>query len=1099
MVDARDDVEWASDRRPGKKPRIADHDHDMDDDYYREGGGGGNGPSASAGASAGREYDRFERRYEQERSPPPMLPPPPPSSGGDAAGRGARLLLANLSYNTTEEEIVDFFRDAGAEVERVRLVKVTPGNRVNGNAYMWLADERSVDVALEMDGREFVGRTLRVSRMPEHQRTACVRGLRPRSTPKDVEELFEGCRISGVRGKPVKGGPPDMNTWFVDFADEESFSRALAKDRSLPGLMICIATAQGRGSSSASVSAGANWGRERVRGRDEVEDRGGRADKRVEERRFEERRAEERRFEERRTEERRTEEMDREDLYERKRGFGDDDRMVGKGKNGVGSSSSIPRGRGRSRSPSPLPRLFDRKPSGVRSQDRYGESDRVQTDRRDYDRYAERMDDRDRDLRKSPGRDDRYRWGRDYDRGRDRDMDRRDYRRDYEGGWMDRNRDFRRDRDYDRERDYDRDRRASGRAGRSDRDYQDSRYAEPRDKLHHPAKPLDPIVTAVLTNLPFCENRERVIDTLGRTLEELPGDLKIAEIVPVGRRCGAAVVVFRDEQSHDRALGLQSITINTRKVNILPLEVPSVARVQKLTPGYSVEMILEDMQRRYDVDSMFVKLKQSDQLLLGVEDTRFLVRLLDIDGRPLVASRYATISYIPSRHYYDSVAARGRRPPDEYDDPNGRRGGSSRDRDARDDRDGFGKDRRRDGDSDRGDLRGEKDDSRSGDSRSHHRNGGEWKLRISGIPTMMEESELMARFSDAGFTGLIVEKTGANHGLVLGGDTNEEVMKKILALCNFQDKDSALDGVVSGAEVVKEGKKRNSIDAGINGNDPSEISPKRAKRSPDEHLKAKAGLTPVGSTPSRPFHISPMTPSPNDHAIPSKGKRGPVSPDLTETCKRLERLRSAILDRVEEVEKDSYEDFCRSLHSLREPQKLIYTLSRNIDPKPPQIWSGNVRQGSKPFAALCNGYLVLNSRHSEKEVQHAITIMPNEIKIEHRGKWDDEAFGHLVRPESVVTILKAVKQEKNAARGVDERGKMVPRSNELLNGIVESLRGRQKMGITRYTITGLRKRYVALCLPPSPCIFEKLRMPWRFRDYTGHNSLLLIAGPRKYG
>lgn len=179
---------------------------------------------------------------------PITSPPSPP------APSGVRLLLANLSYTTTEEQITDFFRDHGAAVATVRLVKVSSSNRVNGNAYVWMADERSVDIALDTDQREFMGRKLRVSAMPEHQRTACVRGLRPRSTPADLHDLFRGSNILDVRCRPVKGGHPDMNTWFVDFADEPSFTRALAKDRSAPGLMICIATAQGRGSGRPPLS-----------------------------------------------------------------------------------------------------------------------------------------------------------------------------------------------------------------------------------------------------------------------------------------------------------------------------------------------------------------------------------------------------------------------------------------------------------------------------------------------------------------------------------------------------------------------------------------------------------------------------------------------------------------------------------------------------------------------------------------------------------------------------------------------------------------------------------------------------------------------------
>ena len=135
-----------------------------------------------------------------------------------------RLLLANLRYDVTEPNIVDFFRDRGADVDRVQLIKVPPANRVNGNAYVYLPDQRSVDVALREDGNDFHGRMLRVSLMPEDQRTACVRGMPARTTVQQLKDLFAGCKILDARSKPNRGGPPDVSTWFVDFADDESLS-----------------------------------------------------------------------------------------------------------------------------------------------------------------------------------------------------------------------------------------------------------------------------------------------------------------------------------------------------------------------------------------------------------------------------------------------------------------------------------------------------------------------------------------------------------------------------------------------------------------------------------------------------------------------------------------------------------------------------------------------------------------------------------------------------------------------------------------------------------------------------------------------------------
>lgn len=1091
--DARGSEEW-EERRPGKKQRMEE---------------------------AGTPGEYFRR--EEGRLPPP--PPPPPQQGRDyepdrdtdgkrgnggtsgppGAGTGARLLLANLSYATTEDEIMDYFREKGANVDRVSLVKVPPENRVNGNAYVWLADAPSVDIALDCDGREFRGRKLRVSHMPEDQRTACVRGLRRGSTERDVEQLFEGCRIEEVRCK--KGGHADMMTWFVDFKDDASFAKALAKDRTSPGLMICIATAQGRRGGAGRRDSG-DFGEFDERGRRDRE--GGDRDRD------------------------RFRDIDRDgrdarDGMDRKRPHSEieEGRGDGHGRNGVGNGQRG-RSRSRSRSPPPPPRMPERDRDrryddgrfgdryyDGRSRDRYGDGDRSygrRNDRRDDDRYRGGRRD-DRDYRGSPPRDDRYRGGRDYDRGRDRDMDnRRDYRdrRDYDRGWGDRDRgrdhergggrDFDRRR-YERDSEYDRGR-GGDRGGRQDRDYRDMRYP-PNDRDRRPVgKTFDTKVTTVLTNLPFCEDREHVVSTLKLTLQDLGRGLEVEEVIPVGRRCGASIVIFKDEGSYSRALELQSITVNARKVNILPLEVPSVVRVQKLNEGYNPDHIIEDMRRRYDVEALYVKLRQSDQLLLCLEESKFLVQLLDIDGRPLMRARHATVSYIPSRHYSDTMGGRSRRQPGDYDGPN-RGGNSYRDRDNRDERNGHdGKDRRRDGD-DRGDDRGDGGEPhRGGDSRGYQQSQGQWTIRLEGLNTNMDESELFEVLSEAGLSGFALNKVERTVAFLYGAKTDRSMMEKTLSVCNDPSPGGYLYGVVGRAILVTDiNKKRSPKDAGLTddqlGSPPKKSKPEDREHSPTESLHDVKMKPAEAETVTQPrYHISPMTPSPTDPSSPKKGKVE-RKPDLKlcNVSSRLATLKSAIFDREEEEEPTSYGEYFRRIPSRLEMQVLRFSHDESFDPEPPKVWSGYVKKGQKSFQAKCSAYLIPCTRHSCEAREAAVGILPKDIRIEYRGPFDDAKLTHLMTHDSIVFIVKADKDKGNGGyrHGGSRRG---PKPQEVLHGIVNSLRVKQRMGISRYTLPGDDKKYVALCIPMHPLLQSKMRIPWRYLDWAGHNFFLMVVGPR---
>lgn len=1016
-----------------------------------------------------------------------------------------RLLLANLDYDTTEGDIVDFFRDAGADVTEVSLVRVQPGNRVNGNAYVWLKDERSVDVVLLQDGLEFRGRKLRVSTMPEHQRTACVRGMPLGSTEKDVRELFRGSDILDARSRPVKGGPPDMATWFVDFGDEESFRRALAKDRSAKGLTICIATAQNR--SLRGTTGGrrddmrddrrdgyererrdvfdrdrGRDGYERERGRDGFSDRRGafeRPDRSRDgyERPDRPRDGLERQDRPRNDYEReRGREEERKPWDEEKR---EDRREEDPDRNGV---SNGPRDRYRSRSRSPLRHERERRFEG-RDRDR---RDRRLSDGDSYGRYGrERLQSSDRH--------------RDWDRDRDydtRDAYRRDrYHDDRYGSRYDRH-EPRYDRDHRRDRDRDRDRRDMGR-GRFERDQPDTRNERDRERRD---RELDTNVTAVLTNLPFCEDRDHVIDTLGRTLEDVGDNLKIRDIIPVGRRCGACVVVFQDEASHGRALAMSSISINSRKVNILPLEIPSVARLQKLHSGFSVDDILEDMRRSYGVESLFVKMKQIDQLLLGVEDSRYLVRLLDIDGRPLLHSRYATISYIPSRNHGDGMGGRPRKSPDDFHDPNGRDGGSRRDRDGRDDRGGSpGGSRRRPDEGGSSDRRDAGSDSRRGAERERpsHNQDAEWTVKLSNPTADLPLQSVKDAVGFLGIRGCSYEVHDPSTVLVHGGENTESDMKEIrdVAVANLP-RDFGFDLRAVRGIIHTRSRKRSLRSEPTEDRGPSP-SPAKKQKGSGTTWESKQKMAPLRSALAETdnIHISPMTPSPADYSSTKLKKT--LDPNLPAVAARVDRLRATINSgRAKDRDNVHYGTYCDDLLKHCSPQTLVYTMRDDVDLNPPVKWNGTIVKG---VTAKSTGYLVQRSTQGEEEVEKAIKVFPTEMNIGYKASASEDKFSHFLTPDTVVLIAKA-KPEEHKANAVKEEAEEItdmakaPGNRGNFNGILQSLRNKQKMGLMRYTHDGVK--HLMLAIPPNPAVYDKLQTPWRFRDFAGHDSLLLIAGPR---
>ena len=76
---------------------------------------------------------------------------------------GARLFVGNLSFNTTEGELLDLFKQAG-NVAHCELVVDKFTNRSRGFAFVEMGSQEEANKAIEQfHGKEFGGRALTVN------------------------------------------------------------------------------------------------------------------------------------------------------------------------------------------------------------------------------------------------------------------------------------------------------------------------------------------------------------------------------------------------------------------------------------------------------------------------------------------------------------------------------------------------------------------------------------------------------------------------------------------------------------------------------------------------------------------------------------------------------------------------------------------------------------------------------------------------------------------------------------------------------------------------------------------------------------------------
>ncbi len=81
---------------------------------------------------------------------------------------GKRLYIGNLSFSTTEADLLDAFKAEGHEVSEVKLVLDRDTGRPRGFAFVEMANDAAAAKAISsLNGRELQGRTISVSEARE--------------------------------------------------------------------------------------------------------------------------------------------------------------------------------------------------------------------------------------------------------------------------------------------------------------------------------------------------------------------------------------------------------------------------------------------------------------------------------------------------------------------------------------------------------------------------------------------------------------------------------------------------------------------------------------------------------------------------------------------------------------------------------------------------------------------------------------------------------------------------------------------------------------------------------------------------------------------
>jgi hypothetical protein len=286
------------------------------------------------------------------------------------------------------------------------------------------------------------------------------------------------------------------------------------------------------------------------------------------------------------------------------------------------------------------------------------------------------------------------------------------------------------------------------------------------------------------------------------------------------------------------------------------------------------------------------------------------------------------------------------------------------------------------------------------------------------------------------------------------------------------------------------------------------------------------------SAASRGFRASPVTQSPKCLYVSAVKKERKELPDveLPALRDRLYQLEAdmGIYSILDGTSHGAFDDFLAAIPGAVQQEVINSVISIHDDDDVPQtscVWSGlmvmqGAQRGSRSSTpnrpsslgdqllehpAHCNGFLVVKSRQSDETVNAAIRLLPPDLNIEFRVGWDSQKHIELLHEDAVVFMVRSSREvegdsDVDRTPSVVDDGAVVPlelspiESQQALLGMLRNLQNKQRIGVCRYTYRETREKMVALCIPPSAHAFERLGVPWRFRDMVGHDTVLVVAG-----
>jgi nucleolin len=219
---------------------------------------------------------------------------PTPSSGHREGGPTKRqIFIGGLSFDSEERDLRDFFHDCG-EIESIRIPSHHDTGRPRGIAFVDFVDNKGAERALEKDGQDLQGRSLKISptktargdaaagyrnrdRSPPPSRrsndckTVFVGNLSHDAEERDLSKAFEGCGdIESIRIVLDRDTGKARGFGYVEFTSKDAVESALKiSGQDIAGRIVRVDYAADR---DAAPRGRSNY--------DDYDRRGGRDDRR---------------------------------------------------------------------------------------------------------------------------------------------------------------------------------------------------------------------------------------------------------------------------------------------------------------------------------------------------------------------------------------------------------------------------------------------------------------------------------------------------------------------------------------------------------------------------------------------------------------------------------------------------------------------------------------------------------------------------------------------------------------------------------------------------------------------------------------------------